>query len=236
MRSQRLPRVWSTENDRPESRFPGIRAAAGSSFDTTEVRWFASGALLPSFIEWFTNGGRAGILEIRYDVYRAGHSSDIGLKQRDHGPLEAKLRRGMNGTVHLGGDVYGRIEEWQKVRTADLSDGEDVGGRWIEVHKVVVTRTFELGEDGVVEVEHRDLDVPGCDVEIASIEVDGTMAWTFALEAWGPDGIRRAVLEGALAEFVARSRRFPPSFLSSLGPDIGYPEWLARVVEGSRVA
>jgi hypothetical protein len=219
-----------------ERGFSGIRIANGTSFDTTEVRWFASGTLLPSFVEWFTNGGRTGILEIRYDVYRAGHSPDIGLKQRDHGPLEAKLRRGINGSLHLDDGVHGRIEEWQKVRVPDLADGEDAGHEWIEVHKVVVTRTFEVGVGGVIEVEHRGLDVPGCDVEIASIEAAGTVAWTFGLEAWGSDDVRRAVLEGALAEFVARSKRFPPDFLSSLGPDIGYPEWLAGVIGRSRVA
>jgi hypothetical protein len=212
-----------------------IALRASHSFATTEVRWFAEGALPASLIAWFTSERTS--IELRRDRYRIDGSPDVGLKQRAGGPLEVKLRCPALGSVQLGRARVGRIEEWRKltdVDEADLPVGPDP--MWADVDKVVLTRTYRQSPDGAMQpITPRDLSAAGCDVELASVVVGEFVAWTFALETWGPERDRPAVLRDTLATFE-RETPFIDELVAGLGADVGYPEWLSMVVTDVRSA
>ena len=192
--------------------------------DTTEVRWFVTGELPESLVDWFIRSGRA-TLEVRHDSYIVDGSHDAGSKIRDHGTFEVKLRTGSRGPFHLGSGVRSRIEEWQKF--VGLQTPPD--RTWVDVGKVVLTRTYQLdAEDDVSEVRVRDMFTPGCDVELATVSVGDTKAWTFAFEVWGPEDRRLHILAETASRFVADSG-LPPAPTPVQTPDMGYPEWLATV-------
>lgn len=205
--------------------------SAGVPFDTTEVRWFVSGSLPASYVDWFSSAGETAVVEVRCDTYWVDGLHSTGLKRRGRGPLEVKLRRDSTGSLELGSGIRGRIEEWRKIHPAEQRFARPGrSGEWCEVNKVVRTRTFGLRSTGSVDpLSSRDLTSPGCDVQLASVDVAGSEAWTFALEAWGPADERRSILDGAAAALL-QSSPFPKDFLACLDQDMGYPEWLALVM------
>lgn len=212
-------------NRTPMSASDAQRAVA-EPFDTTEVRWFALGTLDPVHVEWFNESGRAD-LEIRQDSYVVDTSHDCGRKQRDNGPFEIKTRTGSTGVIPLWGGLRGRIEQWSKIVSVKPPDGSL--DRWSDVDKVVLTRTYQLQANDATEVDKRDLTVPGCDIELAAVSVEGLEAWTFALETWGPNHEQRSLLDRAALQFLSDSG-LPRGFASHLTADMGYPEWLTSVV------
>lgn len=206
----------------PSGVAPGFSAPA-QRFDTSEVRWFAEGVLPETLVAWFIRSSHS-TLEARDDTYLVDGSHDAGRKVRGHGDYEVKLRTGFGGLFHLGGGVEGRVEEWQK--HVDLHVPTDQS--WIEVGKVVLTRTYQPNLRGVVaEVRERDLQQPGCDIELASVSAAGHRNWTFAFEVWGPATQRTLLLREAAASFIADAG-LPGSLTSRLRDDMGYPEWLAN--------
>lgn len=226
-----MSRIISDPIGRPDE----IKPAYEVPFDTTEVRWFSSGALPTAYVDWFSNPGGSAIVETRCDNYWVDGSHSSGLKQRGHGSLEVKLRRESTGLIDLGDGVRGRIEEWRKIRPAEppsASPGEP--GRWCQVHKVALTRKYGVGSAGRVRpLDHRDLAIGGCGIELASVVIAGAEAWTFALEAWGPEEERRGMLTGAWGALV-QSSPLPPGFHRNLDHDMGYPEWLATMTVRQR--
>ena len=212
----------------------GPRTAPGSTwttpFDTTEVRWFATGTLPGSVSKWFRDSGPAPIVETRRDTYWMQASHDVGLKSRNNGPLEIKLCLSRSGDFDLGEGILGHIEEWRK---APLKTLHEVNGsahwRWSEVHKRVVTRTYGPDVNGrLVPIVTTDLPPTGCDIELATVSVGDTLAWTFAFEAWGPRERRLELLDGSWRAF-RQNASLPPIELGRLGISAGYPEWLATV-------
>ena len=192
--------------------------------DTTEVRWFVTGELPESLVDWFIRSRRA-ILEVRTDAYLVDGSHDAGRKRRDHGAFEVKLRTGSQGLFHLGNGVRSRIEEWKKYLGLQIPPEPTR----VDVGKVVLTRTFQPdAEDIMSEVRVRDMFIPGCDVELATVSVGDTTAWTFAFEVWGPEDRRLHILAETANRFVADSG-LPPDLTSALTDDMGYPEWLAAL-------
>lgn len=211
--------------------------AQGEPLDTAEVRWFADGALPRSFVEWFSDMGRSGVVETRSDIYRVGDAPDVGLKRRDYGPLELKIRRGSGGVLSIGGGVHGRIEEWRKTGAVESTRVRgDRDWQWSAVDKMVLTRTFAMDHrDGIAEVTGTDPTEPACDIELASVVVGETVAWTFAFEAWGPREARRRMLAGSLAALTSQSSPIPYRLVAALQLNMGYPEWLASTVWSDRV-
>ena len=93
---------------------------------------------------------------------------------------------------------------------------------------MVLTRSFaHRGGRIPDEVANRELDLPACDIEIATIVTDDGPAWSFALEAWGPADMRRSLLDGSLTALIAAQSWPPEGFVAALALNMGYPEWLA---------
>jgi hypothetical protein len=208
---------------------------ASSTFATTEVRWFVDGALPASLTAWFATTRTS--IELRSDRYRIDGSADVGLKRRAGGPLEVKLRCESTGSVLLGRSRAGRIEEWRKFIDVDeqaVPVGSDAV--WADVDKVVLTRSYARSSNSVMQpMAQHDLSAPGCDVELASVQFGEVTAWTFALEAWGPEADRPSVLRDTLAAFDDETP-FSEELVTRLGSDVGYPEWLSTVMAGARAA
>ena len=200
-----------------------------SAHDTTEVRWFAPGPVPSSIFRWFARLSTS--LEIRRDDYRLDGYHDIGLKRRDRGPAEVKVRCGSHGSVDMA-EVTGRLEEWRKLSAVDEGDiplGDH--SRWLDVNKVVLTRTYHINPEGILRAvaSPRSSNL-GCDVELASVMAGEVPAWTFGLEAWGTTSTeRRDALGASLSRFLDEAAP-PPDFFADLGRDLGYPEWLATEV------
>ncbi len=208
---------------------PGLPAGAPGSalpFDTTEVRWFGEGSMPAEVVDWFTESGAHGYLEIRQDAYLPATSPSVGRKRRNFGPFEVKTRSGTGTTFQLTEGLLGRIEEWRKI-VSTMTHHRLPTMRWWRVHKVVITRTFHhLGSGETHEVPYGDTSVPGCDIELAEVTIDDVEAWTFAFEAWGILEQRRILLEAAAMALLA-STGVPCPTLYTLDASMGYPEWLA---------
>jgi hypothetical protein len=209
-------------------RFEGLKLE-GRPLATSEVRWFAPGPPPAPVVAWFSERGRAAFVELRRDAYRIGPDHGVGLKRRDHGPLELKRRHGISPRRAFVAGLAGRIEEWRKDGLEEPLDA--TGWQWSLVDKVVLTRTFAREESGsVVEIGHVAQQPSGCDVELATVTVGSTVAWTFALEAWGELEERRELLHSSLAAVFELLPSVPSQFVPSLESDMGYPEWLTSKV------
>jgi hypothetical protein len=204
--------------------------------DTSEVRWFAFGALPPQLVEWFTTDRNADV-EVRTDTYRHDPSHALGVKRRNGGPIEVKVLHSRRGRLQLGRGVGGRVEEWRKIVPGDTPENElPESHQWRGVHKVILTCTYApLATGGAKLVDRSETNGTGCDIELASVSVEGVEAWTFALEAWGPVPVRRALLESSLAALFGGSQP-PQELTTALIGDMGYPEWLASIASNSVVA
>jgi len=206
------------------SRLPFSDDGRSAPFDTAEARWFANGDIPQRLVQLFCDTAPAVDMEIRDDKYCVTGSDSVGLKRRNGGPIEIKQRLSSGGTVYLRGGISAPIEDWRKETRVDpLEMGDD--DQWIEVTKVVMTRTYALNGRGVVRAG-QDLAEPGCDVELASIVVRDREAWTFALEAWGADTDRHELLSMALAAFLTETP-LAAEYTGALEHAMSYPAWLA---------
>jgi len=209
-------------------RFEGLKLE-GRPLATSEIRWFASGPPPAPVVAWFSERGRAAFVELRRDAYRIGPDYGVGLKRRDHGPLELKRRHGISPRREFVAGLAGGIEEWRKDGLEEPLDA--TGWQWSLVDKVVLTRTFAREESGsVVEIGHAGQQSSGCDIELATVTVGSTVAWTFALEAWGEPDARRDLLASSLSALFDLLPPAPPQFFPALHADMGYPEWLVTTV------
>jgi hypothetical protein len=222
-----LSRLMTSPATSSYDRFERLRIM-GPPLDTIEVRWFAAGQPHSSLVEWFSEGGQSAFVEVRRDAYRATLDHGVGLKRRDHGSLELKRRRGLTRRQLFAGGFEGRIEEWRKTGLEEPLAAMD--WQWLVVDKIVLTRTFTIDDsDTVTEAAVPELASPACDIEVATISVNETVAWSFALEARGPFEVRRRLLEDALSALIGRSPPLPVGFVAALNLSMGYPEWLASV-------
>ncbi len=196
---------------------------------TSEVRWFAPGAPPAPVVAWFSERGRGAFVEVRRDAYRIGPDHGIGLKRRDHGPLELKRRFGVSPSRPFAGGLAGKVEEWHKEGVEEPLGA--TGWKWSLVDKVVLTRTFARDESGsVVESGSLPHHSSACDIELATVTVGPIVAWTFALEAWGELDERRELLHSSLDALFDRLSPLPPQLVAALETDMGYPEWLVSTI------
>jgi hypothetical protein len=210
-------------------------AIPGSVLETSEVRWFAHGPLPAALLTWFTAGGRLGVEERRTDVYQRRSGTTVGVKRRWGRTLEVKVLERTGPEIALAGGLRGTCEEWRKWRPGNGATFSSGAVPWLSVQKSIVTRSFLLPGDGRAEpVGEPDRRLPGCDVELAAVNVRGLRAWTYAFEAFGPAEHRLAALRMA-AEAVVCTTPYPPAFRECFDHNAGYPAWL-DTLENSQAA
>ncbi len=194
---------------------------------TTEVRWFFDGRLPPDVLSWFTDG-IVGLLEERCDRYRLDEQVDIGVKRRAQTKLELKLRLRPPELFILGRYVEGSLETWQRWSPADgriyLTDNTI----WVDIAKRVIKRRFDVdGREVPLSEANRAMTGDGCDIEVATVEVNGQSAWTFAFAAFGHVDNHRQLLETAW-DAVVSGRPRPDRLRLDYVNSCGYPEWMTR--------
>lgn len=195
--------------------------------DTTELRWFARGPLPPRVAAWFTNDGRAGVLERRCDVYRLDCPA-IGVKLRARRTLELKVRQSVGDSLTVGGGLTGRVEAWRKWSPADSLVERNDDLLSIDVHKVVIKRRFWAGgHEGASAEDPAHQNAGGVDAEVVAIAVEGMEAWSFALAAFGPPTSRRDAILRASEVLFADGEVSELGLLSCRSR--GYPDWLLDV-------
>jgi hypothetical protein len=110
------------------------------TLNSLELRWFMAGRAPGSVVDWFTRGGSLGEFERCVDSYWCIAREDVGVKRRNGGPVEMKLRRGSRShTVSSDCDV--RTEQWNKWVPRSSRFGTS-DGEWVDVEKVLLTRTL----------------------------------------------------------------------------------------------
>ena len=199
--------------------------------DTTELRWFAQGAVPDDVGTWF--GESPGTLEERCDRYLLGGHDDIGVKCRFRETLELKARQSRDGRVALGRGLAGSLEVWRRWSPAETLFDVGVGGQWVDVDKSIVKRRFTNGGAEISNSAEPQLRRSGCDIEIAEVSVGAVRAWTFAFAAFGPHATRRAALLASWKQLVSDGS-CPESFGRRVGRAMGYPQWLDLVHHGER--
>ncbi len=202
--------------------------------ETTELRWFESGALPASLRSWFTRDSAHGRLEERTDLYRIDGRVDVGVKLRGRSTLEIKSRQSSialeRSPIERGGVAHGGVlEVWWKGRPEDAGlDGRT--GAWVEVSKTILKRRFSIAGDELTVSESDDPpDRAFCDVEIVAIDVGASASWSLALAAQGPPSTRGASI--AMAWRSLASVPPPGEWLSVSAMSCGYPEWLERRID-----
>lgn len=193
----------------------------GTTYTSLELRWFMPGAIPEPLLESFHSGGPAVVCEQRKDSYWPIRRIDIGVKRRNGGPVEMKVRRSARlWDLPSGSTVVS--EQWDKWRPRRLILDRPTDA-WLEVDKTLWTRTFTpSGKDVRGPADGRR---PRCEVELAAVTLESTTWWTVAFETTGPAALRPSVLRAAC------HRLWSPTFERWLegGVNAGYPEWLGTV-------
>lgn len=204
--------------------------------DTTELRWFADGALPAEIMSWFTGAGSMAAIEERCDTYRIDDRDDAGLKRRFRKILELKVRQATGEMFVLEPGLAAPLEDWRRWSPADDEVDLSTPETWIDVCKTVYKRRFI--ENGTEVAWSKALPAGaevGCDVEVTSVRVADVDAWTFALAAFGPAEHRRHALRVAWHAIGHIDPR-PDGLVRHLRRPCGYPEWLNHsVYEGRRL-
>lgn len=195
----------------------------GSTYNSLELRWFMPGAMPEPLLATFESEGSTAARERRRDSYWQLHRVDIGVKRRNGGPVEMKVRRSARPWAMPSGSPA-VSEQWNKWRP-DRLVLEGQHGAWLDVDKELWTRT--LGPLG------HEMDSPAdgrrarCEVELAALTLASTEWWTVGFEVTGPAAWQSSILRAAF------DKLWSPTFERWLdgGVNAGYPEWLEVAAE-----
>lgn len=208
-----LPR-WEARRPNPGDMLTW--SMADTTLSTLELRWFIRGSVPHEMDAWFPLDAA---IERRVDRYLRLDRDDLGVKRRNGGPIEMKLRRSRRPWCLPDGRVA-HSEQWTKWRPQGFWIGQ---GDWHDVVKQV--RTVPLSPAGL-RTSAPDGITPVCEAELASIEVDGASWWTFALEVSGPAAELHPTL---LAVGVGWAWHGPIVDMIGDDPGFGYPAWLLEI-------
>ena len=164
--------------------------------------------------------------EERLDWYAASAHPGTGTKLRE-GRLETKLLTNVVETVDQAG-CQGVIERWQKWSVVQGEAGPYgdllVQNGWVAVKKRRWMQVWSA-EKEQLEIVH-DRIGKGALFELTEVDVQGTIWWTVALEAFGPEGERRPALERVMTHVL---EHLPSHRNLSAKDSMGYPAWLMQI-------
>jgi hypothetical protein len=194
---------------------------------TDEIRWFFSGLIPESVIDWFRAGAPIAPAPKRTDIYLPLPASlALGIKLRQ-GRLEIKTRVGEPRPVSYSHGVHGMAALWKKesYRTplvAALEARLDDPAA-LHVVKERHLRKFSLGQVSVAEIGVGEAPMLGCLFEITQLWCEGNASWTVALEAFGAMEGLDGVLD-RVAQTVFKAAPCPVQLDAESCAD--YPDWL----------
>jgi hypothetical protein len=195
---------------------PGVEGAA-----SLEVRWLSRGPVPHDALTWL--GPFSEPIEERDDRYLATSSEELGVKIRGGRQLDLKMFRGSPGELTISEAIRGRLESWERWSfplTSTWVPPEDAVV-WLTVRKRRSRRSFRVSPDLVEERPLREVEFPGCTLELTEVEVEGATWWTLGLEARGDlDSVEPALPPARsrrldLLRDVARQGSHPGSSRSS---------------------
>lgn len=195
---------------------------------TSELRWFFDDLIPDELVSWFTQDAATGLTEVRCDAYLLNHAIDIGVKRRFKEVLELKVRQGPPEPFAIAPGLDGALETWQRWSPADGHVHLTEDTAWIDVHKTITKRRFTAdGAEQPLSEASRAMTGQACDVEIATLSIEGRTGWTFAFAAFGPVEHHRSLLEVAWAALLD-GRGVPEPLRLHPTNSFGYPEWITK--------
>jgi hypothetical protein len=197
------------------------------NFKTTEVRWFARGALPDELFTWFEELGEPlAKADNRTDVYLQSSSPDLGVKLRQ-GNLEVKYRQAKLGTIDIDGKIS-QVEQWSKwicIDDAARFTPENIADRsgWIKVGKVRYQRLYQVKFTDPIELTSIAQPTDGAAaIEITQLQLNNHSWWTIACEYLGD----KIDLECQFCPLVKLLLLGSPLPINNSSISCGYPEWL----------
>ena len=200
---------------------------------SAEVRWFFANALPGEVGRWFARGGSASTAVPREDHYLLFPSSlGLNVKLRE-GRLEVKSLVKTLGVRTFTTAAAGNVQLWEKRFGGDaaLREFENLRSTashlWIAIRKERTLRTFSPDGDSLIEIPAgRVFLSEGCNVELTTIQVEGSAYWSFAIEAFGASNRVEQHLRHVAGIVLADEHNPPHPFPAS--DSCSYPEWIER--------
>jgi hypothetical protein len=211
------------------------------AFVSTEVRWFFEGPLPPRVLAWFhTVEQKPQEQPSRVDYYLdLGAYDSLGIKLRE-GRIEIKQREILHGTIQLGAQSVGAMEQWRKwswdlaYPVPGRAPGWNSSPAWIGVEKKRWLFLYQTGREGdIAPAPDGEGIEQGCQVELSRIQVQGQAGWSLSFEAFGGEAAGREALLLVAAQFLAGK---PIDLPLSAANSYGYPKWLAGRRDGAPVS
>jgi hypothetical protein len=201
---------------------------------STEVRWFCSGLMPQRALSWFSRVGQQPQEQpSRIDYYLdLGDYDSLGIKLRE-GRIEIKQREAWQGTVQLGPQFVGVMEQWRKWSWALAEPDAGLASDWISTASWIgvekkrwLLRYQACREEEITPAPDGEAVEQGCQVELAQVQAQGQVGWSLSFESYGGESAgRETLLLVAARLFSGESIDLPLSADTSYG----YPKWLAML-------
>lgn len=204
---------------------------------TTELRWFYSGKLPSTVIDWFGQdalGQHVENWETRTDCYLWIPACEyLNIKQRENS-LEVKLRQLSCGTWQFQNRWIGQVEQWIKWKCSEpLADDSALSpsltdGQWISVEKRRSQRRYQITLQHEPQPVPLDCPIPdGCNIEITDLQIEHQNWWSLAFETFGQVETQSHTLRTVATWLNA----MPASPTLEALQSFAYPKWLTVVMQ-----
>jgi hypothetical protein len=199
---------------------PGLPRGGTAVLVTREVRWFQEGPLPDAVLEWFlTPECEDEQRTDHYDLDAARRGS--GVKYRNETSLDAKFKLASVGLLELSAEVVGNVDDWVKASTLLESPARPCGPQYASVDKSLHTRTYVLHEaSGPLP--------SGCEIELVSLSLGSTAAWSLCLETFGSPELRAEALDLGVKQLTGETP-LPRGLELGRRDSYGYVTWLTRL-------
>jgi hypothetical protein len=195
---------------------------------TLEARWFGTPPLPDALREWFDTLGSVRTSD-QTDLYLPAEDPAFNLKLRD-GQLQIKRRLAGPFRTSWGPKAAGRYEQWVKwsfrvdEESPSLSN-EEPTDLWVPVKKTRHQLTISPEDQSSLTADLPTSPPASIEAELTTLQADSETAWTFCLEAVGPDGGLVETLRAAAPLLL--DDRLPVAL--STDQSFGYIRWLHQL-------
>ena len=189
---------------------------------SAEVRWFCRGRPSAAITAWFDRFDPSSESP-RTDWYLHPTDAAMNVKWRE-GQIQAKRRDEPGDVISFATDIHGLVERWRKWSfPLDEEEGADLSQEtlWRPVEKSRRMQTYHYDEQGCLVRAEGDIEA-GCQVELATLTMEGAPWWSICFESFGAESQLRDLLM-TTTRFVF-SQGTPPALETAHSE--GYAAWL----------